>query len=330
MPFETAGAVPRTAFRRGTRGLRTLRGAVIVSAILLASAHARASAGVDGWQAVQSHDEGVPRDAVTISQEDGLALYACRGRIGDNVHVGRRRSDFSKCHVGYSGREIEIEAHELLTGVWRGASAGGVPTLSLNSGQELEGMADAPLAVAVLHPCRARHQGGVHIGQMRAGSAGCVFGYGGRPITAAEYEVLQAMSWMSWVTATPRTLAAGAMVGGVEGGEPVFVCRAADAGGLRPGKVMRNSAGCNVVSRGREVQVARFEVLVPRWVRVSSGVMPVAAMPSGRENGAVQYTCRGHAGGAVQIGKAGAGLSGCHIGVQGREVVVRDFEVLGQ
>ena len=238
---------------------------------------------------MEPRDETAFRDAVTTGQESGLALYACRGRIGNSLQIGRRRADFPACHVGYDGREVQVETHDLLTAVWRDGRNGTLPPNSLNAGQEVAAAAEGQLATASLYVCRATHQQGVHIGQWRAGTTSCAFGFGGRQVTAAAYEVLQAVPWMAWVT-----------------------------------------AGCNIVSDGAEGQVPRFEVLMPRWVRVSSGVMPVAAFPGGRENGTVQYPCRALAGGAMQIGKAGPALAGCHIGVQGTEAVVREFEVLAR
>lgn len=283
------------------------------------------------WRPAEARtDEQTFRDAVVFGQEGGFPLYACRGRHADGLHLGRRRSDFDACHVGYGGQEVSLHAHDLLVVGWREAASGAVPAHALDAGQSLEETSSGALGQATLYACRAAHMGGVHPGQLRADGGGCMIGFGGRSVTVPRYEVLLAEPWLGWQPATPHALPTLAIAGGTEGGAPLFVCRAADREGLRPGKVRRDGSGCNVASEGREIVVTRFEVLVPRLARAATGMLPIGAVPAGRENGAPQYPCRVFAAGTTQLGKSGPGLSGCHIGMQGREVIVRDFEVLSR
>ncbi|MFC0406624.1 DM9 repeat-containing protein [Roseomonas elaeocarpi] len=271
------------------------------------------------------------RDMLPLGQENNVPLYACRGRIGNGVHIGRIRSDFPSCHIGYDGRELEVKPYEVLSLAWVEAANGSIPAQSLSAGQAIDASTGGRFVSLGLYPCRASYQTGVHVGEVRPGGSGCVFGFGGKEVSVATYEVLQLPSWVAWTEVSARSLPVDAIVGGSEGGEPLYVCRAADRNGIRLGKVRANSGGCSIASEGRELVVSRFEVPAPRWARATaSPVLPTSAVPAGRENEGLLYLCRVQRSGMIQIGKAGPELSGCHVGMQGREVVYQEFEVLGR
>ncbi len=269
-------------------------------------------------------------DAIVAGMENGLPLFACRGALAGSVHVGRIRRDFVTCHIGYGGREVEASPFETLGVTWQEATGSQAPGDSLVAGYEQVGQDFGRINANRLYPCRTAFQGGIHLGQTRSGERGCSIGYGGKQIVAWAYEVLAASPILTWVVSTPRSIPETAIIGGSEKGESFFICRAASLAGLHPGKVKRSSLGCSIVTQGNEAVVERFEVLVPHWTQANGGTVPVAAMPSGRENSGTQYVCRARSRNTVQVGKVSEQLSGCHVGMDGREVIFKDYEVLGQ
>ena len=280
-------------------------------------------AGAGGWHAPGG--TASLSDDLAAGQENGLALVPCRAVIKNDMHLGRIRSDFAGCHIGFDGRETEVAPYETLGLTWR--SGGAAP---LVAGEENVQQPEAGLETVPLHPCRAAYNGGVHLGEVRAGERGCSFGFGGKRIQTAVGEVLQGAPWLTWARAMARSLPDAAVAGGAEDGEAFYVCRAADRDGLHPGKVKRSSAGCSIVSEGREASLDRFEVLVAHWVGARGGTVPVPAVLAGREAGRPQYVCRAQTRDGLEIGKVNEALGGCHVGMLGREVVVPEYEVLSQ
>ncbi len=305
-------------------------GFACIAALLVPFAmSAPALAGWDGWRSVNRNDGALAlQDAVPAGQERDLPLYACRAVINQEMHIGRIRPDFSGCHVGYDGHEVEYAPYEVLSAFWRPASDG--LSNAFGAGSERTAGSETQFDMVPLYVCRAAYQGGIHAGQVKSGEKSCSFGFGGKKIVATTYDVLQANPWMAWVLATARNLPDTAIVGGSEGGEPLYACRAADREGLHPGKIKRKSAGCSVASEGKEVVVERFEVLVARWIAGRTGNVPVSAYAAGQENGNSQFVCRAQSRDSMQIGKVNEGLGGCHIGMLGREVVIPEYEVLAR
>lgn len=327
--------------RRRRTGLRILlfgagAGIVLVTGALLLGVDAMSAVSVpriESWR-VLAPSSGKPEiaDAIPAGQETELPLYACRVAVGQDMHVGRIRSDFGGCHIGFGGKEAELGPAETLAATWRA----GADSLqegfqgALGAGAERATLAGGSFAMDRLYLCRARHQGGIHPGQIRSGERECSFGFGGRRVTSVMFDVLQGASWMHWAPTTARLLPDTAIVAGSEGGETFFACRAADRGGLHPGKVKRNGAGCSIVSDNREVIVDRFEILATRWLTGHAGTVPIAAVPVGWEGASLQYVCRARTRDSVQVGKVSDSLGGCHVGMLGREVVMADYEVLSQ
>ena len=288
-----------------------------------------AQADWDGWRPATPGDGQVLRDAVAVGQEDGMMLYPCRGALNGKVHVGRFRRDFGGCHVGYAGRETEVALFEVLAASWK-PGGGDIPANSLGAGEEMAANPGVHFDLARLYPCRAAYQGGIHSGQAKAGKRGCSFGFGGKQVVVSAYDVLQLAPWMTWAGGTPRDLPDDMIASGSEGGEPFFVCRASDRNGLHSGKIKRSALGCSIVSEDREATVERFEVLVARWSPANEGVFPVSAFPAGREGGNNQFVCRAQSRDTMQIGKVDEELGGCHVGMQGVEVILKNYEVLAQ
>lgn len=317
-----------------TRLRRLLPWGVGVAAVGLAALFASAapSAAIvpewDGWRAAALDGATPFQDAAAVGREPDGALFACRALLNQDVHVGRTRVDFKGCHIGFDGREIEVKPFELLFLSWKSGDAGLAGALA--AGTERVPSTETPFATETLFICRTSYGGAIHSGQARAGEKGCVFGFGGKRLVASSYELLQAAPWLGWVSATVRNLPDASVVSGMEGGEPFYACRAADRNGLHPGKVKRGFIGCSIVSEGHETTVDRFEVLTPRWIGGHAGTVPVGAYLAGYERGGGQFVCRAQNRDSVQVGKVSDTLNGCHVGMQGREVVIPDYEVLSQ
>jgi hypothetical protein len=94
--------------------------------------------------------------------------------------------------------------------------------------------------------CRAPYRGATHPGKVVAGK--CNFGYGGKEVVTSTFEVLTGKN-LKW---TKNRSASGAVVGGVERGAKLVVCRARYNKGVHPGKLLAGK--CNIGWGGREIQ----------------------------------------------------------------------------
>ena len=74
------------------------------------------------------------------------------------------------------------QAHDSQGLSWERATNGHVPENALIAGREADGQ--------VLFICRAKYNGGIHPGKIRAEFRGCNIPWGGNEITMPEYEVL--------------------------------------------------------------------------------------------------------------------------------------------
>jgi hypothetical protein len=267
------------------------------------------------------------RDAVPIGLEEGLSLYACRASLDDNTEIGRFRKDFGGCHIGYDGKEVEVETFQVLGAVWVDGAGGASSPLIAGSTLVAE---STPINTRPVFVCRADFHGATHVGSAEPNRSGCTFGFGGQVITSENYSVLQAAPWMTWSAAMPGSLPADAVVGGEEGKEPFLICRAATKQGLIAGKIKASAPGCSVPSEGAEVVERIFEVLVPRWQVSNGGAIPVAGVTGGYDRASLLYPCRAKHRGTVQPGRANDALGGCHVGMHSTEISLRDYEILVQ
>jgi len=65
---------------------------------------------------------------------------------------------------------------------WSGATRGAIPDGAIAYGREADGREQ--------FACRGLYGGGMHLGKIASGFAGCNIGYGGREVTLPDYEVL--------------------------------------------------------------------------------------------------------------------------------------------
>lgn len=328
-PPPRGGARPRRWLRRVLLGALTAGTGVLVAGVAFIETARTGRAQTAYWRSMAPGDQAALRDLVVSGTESGLPLYICRGQFAGGTHVGRYRADFKGCHVGHGGKEVEVSPFEVLGATWvDNAENGGRDPLV--AGEIVDGGAGQRFASGPVFVCRAFYQGSVHPGALRAGESGCTFGYGGRAITSQNYSVLQAAPWMVWSAGALNALPESAVAGGEEGGDTFLICRAPTRRGLLPGKIKKGSPGCSVAHEGKELVERRFEVLTPRWRVGNGGAIPVSALAGGRGEAGLQYPCRGQSRGTVQLGRVSDGSAGCHIGVQGGEVVLQDYEVLSQ
>jgi hypothetical protein len=69
-------------------------------------------------------------------------------------------------------------------------------------------------------------------------------------------------------------------------------------------------------------------VAAVEWIASQGGAVPAGARPSGYEAAGYLYICRATVEGGVHPGKVRPGLDGCFVPVNGREISIRQYEVL--
>ncbi len=164
--------------------------------------------------------------------------------------------------------------------------------------------------------------------------AGAAHAQGGKAPTAAAPAA--DTGGLQWAPGTGGAVPSGAQPTGYDPGGFLFTCRAQVESGTHPGKMRPGLAGCYVPLGGREVPVQQYEVLMGSgytWVVSRDGTIPAGAVEGGRTRTAQQlYICRAAAydGRAAMLvpGKTGAGLRGCNVGFDSREITAAMYEVL--
>ncbi len=257
---------------------------------------------------------------------DGQPEYVCRGTHQGATHPGKTFQGNGRCYIEFANTEVSLTTFEVLLdfgGAWVPASNGVVPAGSFQTGTE---------GGQALFSCRAYVGGGMQIGKIRPGFDACNIGNNG-PVRAADYEVLRNV----WVAAANGTVPANALAAGNEsGGQPLFICRGATAGGIHVGKVRPGfTEGCRTAFNQQSVPMATYEVMTtdvtPLWLPAPNGVPP-GAFNTGSDGGAgLFYTCRAMHQGGLQIGKTGvAATTGvCRLEFANAGVDVGTYEVLG-
>jgi hypothetical protein len=282
------------------------------------------------WQPVTAQDKSALSTAVVVSTEAQIPLYACRATVGSGLHPGRFRKDFTGCHIGYGGQELSVMPFEILALTWQTGAEGSIPKGSLDAGHRVQPGLLSQFGLSALHPCRTMYQESLQVGEVARGDIGCSFGFGGRQVTETKYQVLWGAPWMTWVTGIPHQVPSDALVGGVEGGENFYICRAVDRHGLHPGKIKSSSAGCSIASDGREIVSPQFSLLVPRWLPGNSGTIPLVALPAGQDKNDLLFLCRAQIKDTMQIGRITDASAACRVGMLGGEITSQAYDVLSE
>lgn len=140
-----------------------------------------------------------------------------------------------------------------------------------------------------------------------------------------------------WVSACDGQVPAGAEPQGYEAsGESLWIARArlttrGQYSGVHPGKMRPGFHAANIPWGGREIIAKCYDVWVGPgyWVPASGGNVPNCAMAGGEEsNGEPLYIARGMIKGGLHIGKVRPGFNGANISYGGKELTVRNYEVL--
>ena len=305
----------------------TVASAAVVAGMIAVGWGSQTAAQTPFWRRGEAGNPTMLRDSVIAGSESGLLLYACRGSFDGGLHSGRYRADFSGCHIGYKGHEVELTNFELLSEVWQPSQT--LPPNAVSAGEIFEA-APGEAGSTPLYVCRAQYEGGIHPGEITQRGKSCSFGYGGQTIVSANYAVIEQEPWMTWLPAIAHAEPTSSIIGGVEGGEPFFICRASDGHGLHPGKIKSSAQGCSISSAGHELIQKLFEVLAVRWRVSSGGSAPVASLPVGQDASGLEYLCRGQVKEMVEVGRVNQSLAGCHVGMESGETVLQDYEVLTQ
>jgi hypothetical protein len=158
----------------------TIFGLGSILAMLFAAPGAKAQPA--GFRWVFATNGYVPSGAIVGGWEQGRTLYVCRTWYGGGVHPGKVVGN--NCNIGWGGKEITLEAYEVLVGDntrvrWVDASFGGIPAGALSGGYEA--------ARPDLFVCRAQYNGW-QPGKIVAQN--CNFGYGGEEKLSPYYQVL--------------------------------------------------------------------------------------------------------------------------------------------
>ena len=142
--------------------------------------------------------------------------------------------------------------------VWLPAANGAVPPNAIIGGSE---------PGRTLPVCRAIYNKGVHPGKVVGKN--CNFGYGGKEVLAAQYDVLvgnpavlnKSPQLVRWIAAQGGQVPPGAFFGAYEPGRPILpICQAPYQGGVHVGKVVGRN--CNFGYGGLEVLSPQYAVLV--------------------------------------------------------------------
>ncbi|KAK0072402.1 hypothetical protein PV325_011412, partial [Microctonus aethiopoides] len=127
-----------------------------------------------------------------------------------------------------------------------------------------------------------------------------------------------------WCDATGGNLPSGAVAGGEDIDEPLYIGRANHGGALIPGKVKLSHGVCYVPWGGEEHGKAEYQILcgcTPRWVATSGENVPPNAIPAGEtEDGEPLFVGRVAHEGTKTIGKVQASHGVCYIPFGGAEM----------
>lgn len=174
-----------------------------------------------------------------------------------NKYIGKVRKGFDGCHFGYDGEEHVKDEYKVLTcsSPWVNAEGGEVPEGSMVGGREEDG--------EHIFIGRCIHEGGVHIGKVRAAFEGCLIGWGGEEIHKKFYQVLKDVEG-EWVDCANGDMPDGALRCGKESsGEDLFLARGDFRDGVHPGKMRPGYGGLRVCHTAEEHHLDNYQVFKP-------------------------------------------------------------------
>lgn len=111
---------------------------------------------------------------------------------------------------------------------------------------------------ATFFVCRTDFHGGLHPGKLLGGE--CHISWGGQEVIRSHYQVLVSRVPFQWIGASYGRIPAGAIRGGEENGEPLYICQANYRNGWHTGKIVGQN--CNIGWGGQEITLPHYNVLV--------------------------------------------------------------------
>ena len=139
---------------------------------------------------------------------------------------------------------------------------------------------------------------------------------------------------LTWVKFAEGSSLQGAVLGGYDRGNPLYVARAPHEGSLVPGKYHAGYKTAYVSWGGKEVEKKEnFEVLLTgsalEWKSAEGGAVPDRAVEGGhRPDGGPLYIVRAMVDGVDSIGKLNPQHKFCHLPYGGKEHLVKQYQVL--
>ncbi len=250
----------------------------------------------------------VPSTAVAGGKEsNNQAMYLCRGKVGANLYPGKTRKEFNGCNVSSGGKEVAVNAYEVVTSqpstyTWQATSGAQIPSNAVQGGQD---------NVGALMICRANWQGGVHMGYTRKEFNACNFSYGGVQQLVASYEVLIAP--MPVVTppvsannnvalAAAKTAANNARIAAAAFAKAHIAAAGKVTDSIYSARQLKIAQADADAVKSRSAKMSAHKPIT--WVDASNGQLPNGAVIAGKDlNGAKLAVCRASYNGGLFPGK---------------------------
>jgi len=290
-----------------------------------------------------------PASIVGGIDQNGNALYICRGYVGTSAQPGWRQVGTTQCHFGYAGAEYVVGTYDSWIPAWTATSYSNLPKNALPFGYE-----QSPTLFEPRYPCEFEFGGSVVPGKFGTDLGGCYIPYGGHEVHwnqfdgnfgvltdefglgqasfNGEYTFTNGSSLGPYQVRTTSlsNIPFDAIVGGYEAnGQYLYLCDANYAGGIHPGKTRPGFNACDISYGGSEVYISNYRVLVPNWISFSGAVSSICGYCSGTPipistgydtDGTPLYICRVEYNGAWIPGKIRTNGNACDIGVGSREL----------
>ncbi|XP_055837518.1 uncharacterized protein LOC129905913 [Episyrphus balteatus] len=284
---------------------------------------------VDKW-IFSSSDSPIPPFAVLGGQDlDGSPIYVGRA-FHEGINLPAKVVPSKNCaYVSWGGREIQKTDYEVLVGeeyVFIKPVINTIPINAVRVGSTVEG---DPLYIG-----RGIWEGNETVGKIHPPNRCLFIPFNGEEETLETFEVLIREEKHVWVPGTLDHVPPFAVIGGEEQNHIIYVGRAHHEGETLPAKIIPATGSVYVSRGGHDVYKSEFEYLVGMgytWVYgiVEGFDIPPGAVWTGHtQDGEKVYVGRGHYHGSLTPGKVHPGYPKLFIPYGGKEVKMKDFEVL--
>ncbi len=302
----------------------------------------------------------VPPNAVIAAGTKEQPMHICRLPMADkNLHPGKAGKD--NCYVGFNGKEIKapLKDAEILGASapvgWTEVKGGNVPANALSAGT-VNGV--------TMHFCRTMHEGKTAVaGKEYKGN--CYYGYGGKEIKTAEFQVMGLMKVAAAPAApppaaapvkpaasaaAPATAAAPVAADGplswtkgvvpsnaitinAKGMQTVHICRISMPDkSLIPGTMMNDQCAAShngqvIISPLKKVEILGSSASID-WVKVTGGKVPANALKAGVVGGVPIHICLRNISGAFTVGRVIEGSGSCQYASGAAAKKTAEFSVM--